>query len=45
MTANPACVTLDMPILAALHVMHGGKFLHIPVLDEGMTQFLSQPVK
>uniref|UniRef100_A0ACD5XNR2 Uncharacterized protein n=1 Tax=Avena sativa TaxID=4498 RepID=A0ACD5XNR2_AVESA len=33
MTANPACATLDTTILDALHIMHDGKFLHIPVLD------------
>uniref|UniRef100_A0A453K842 CBS domain-containing protein n=1 Tax=Aegilops tauschii subsp. strangulata TaxID=200361 RepID=A0A453K842_AEGTS len=42
MTANPDCATLDTTILDALHIMHDGKFLHIPVLDRGMTQFLSQ---
>ncbi|KAJ3683242.1 hypothetical protein LUZ60_013469 [Juncus effusus] len=34
MTANPDCATLDTSILDALHSMHDGKFLHIPVLDE-----------
>ncbi|XP_073007847.1 CBS domain-containing protein CBSCBSPB3-like isoform X2 [Typha latifolia] len=33
MTANPDCATLDTTILDALHTMHDGKFLHIPVLD------------
>ena len=42
MTAHPDCATLDTSILDALHIMHDGKFLHIPVLDRGMTQFLSQ---
>uniref|UniRef100_A0A804KHB9 Uncharacterized protein n=1 Tax=Musa acuminata subsp. malaccensis TaxID=214687 RepID=A0A804KHB9_MUSAM len=32
MTANPKCVTLDTAILEALHIMHNGKFLHLPVL-------------
>ncbi|CAL9135341.1 unnamed protein product [Musa textilis] len=32
MTANPKCVTLDTTILEALHIMHDGKFLHLPVL-------------
>ncbi|WOL15063.1 CBS domain-containing protein CBSCBSPB3 [Canna indica] len=32
MTANPECVTLDTTILEALHIMHDGKFLHLPVL-------------
>ncbi|XP_009359422.2 CBS domain-containing protein CBSCBSPB5 isoform X2 [Pyrus x bretschneideri] len=33
MTPNPECATVDTPILDALHTMHDGKFLHIPVLD------------
>ncbi|XP_062202514.1 CBS domain-containing protein CBSCBSPB3-like isoform X2 [Phragmites australis] len=33
MTANPDCATLDTTILEALHIMHDGKFLHIPVID------------
>ncbi|XP_059431999.1 CBS domain-containing protein CBSCBSPB3 [Corylus avellana] len=33
MTPNPECATLDTTILDALHVMHDGKFLHLPVLD------------
>ncbi|XP_073099867.1 CBS domain-containing protein CBSCBSPB3 [Elaeis guineensis] len=33
MTANPECATLDTTILDALHIMHDGKFLHLPVLD------------
>ncbi|XP_073013726.1 CBS domain-containing protein CBSCBSPB3 isoform X2 [Typha latifolia] len=33
MTPNPDCATLDTTILDALHTMHDGKFLHIPVLD------------
>ncbi|KAJ1264976.1 hypothetical protein BS78_08G041700 [Paspalum vaginatum] len=33
MTANPDCATLDTTILDALHIMHDGKFLHIPVID------------
>jgi CBS domain-containing protein len=35
MTAHPDCATLDTTILDALHIMHDGKFLHIPVLDGG----------
>jgi len=35
MTPNPECATLDTTILDALHVMHDGKFLHLPVLDRG----------
>ncbi|KAJ4795540.1 CBS domain containing protein [Rhynchospora pubera] len=33
MTVNPDCATLDTTILDALHILHDGKFLHIPVLD------------
>ncbi|KAJ8641299.1 hypothetical protein MRB53_017993 [Persea americana] len=33
MTLNPECATLDTTILDALHIMHDGKFLHLPVLD------------
>ncbi|CAD6257979.1 unnamed protein product [Miscanthus lutarioriparius] len=33
MTAHPDCATLDTTILDALHIMHDGRFLHIPVLD------------
>ncbi|KAM0883899.1 hypothetical protein ACQ4PT_031329 [Festuca glaucescens] len=33
MTAHPDCATLDTTILDALHIMHDGKFLHIPVID------------
>jgi CBS domain-containing protein len=36
MTANPDCATLDTTILDALHIMHDGKFLHIPVIDGGL---------
>jgi CBS domain-containing protein len=36
MTANPDCATLDTTILDALHIMHDGKFLHIPVIDGGV---------
>ncbi|URD87273.1 CBS domain-containing protein [Musa troglodytarum] len=32
MTADPESATLDTPILDALHIMHDGKFLHLPVL-------------
>lgn len=34
MTQSPECATLDTPILDALHTMHDGKFLHLPVLDK-----------
>uniref|UniRef100_J3NBR0 CBS domain-containing protein n=2 Tax=Oryza brachyantha TaxID=4533 RepID=J3NBR0_ORYBR len=33
MTINPDFATLDTTILDALHIMHDGKFLHIPVVD------------
>ncbi|CAJ2676784.1 unnamed protein product [Trifolium pratense] len=33
MTPNPDCATLDTTILDALHMMHDGKFLHLPVVD------------
>ncbi|XP_027178422.1 CBS domain-containing protein CBSCBSPB3 [Coffea eugenioides] len=33
MTPNPECATLDTTILEALHLMHDGKFLHLPVVD------------
>ncbi|XP_052189208.1 CBS domain-containing protein CBSCBSPB3 [Diospyros lotus] len=34
MTPNPECATLETTILQALHIMHDGKFLHLPVLDK-----------
>ncbi|KAG4392688.1 hypothetical protein GLYMA_04G196800v4 [Glycine max] len=33
MTPNPECVIIDTPIVDALHTMHDGKFLHLPVVD------------
>ncbi|PIN03531.1 hypothetical protein CDL12_23943 [Handroanthus impetiginosus] len=37
MTLNPECATIDSPIVDALHTMHDGKFLHLPVVDrDGM---------
>ncbi|CAN4112841.1 unnamed protein product [Withania somnifera] len=33
MTSKPECATLETTILEALHIMHDGKFLHLPVLD------------
>ncbi|KAI5057427.1 hypothetical protein GOP47_0027442 [Adiantum capillus-veneris] len=33
MTPNPECGTVDTSIVDALHTMHDGKFLHLPVLD------------
>ncbi|KAJ8765332.1 hypothetical protein K2173_012029 [Erythroxylum novogranatense] len=34
MTPNPEYATLETSILDALHVMHDGKFLHLPVMDK-----------
>ncbi|XP_028055184.1 CBS domain-containing protein CBSCBSPB5-like [Camellia sinensis] len=34
MTPNPKCATVDTPIVDALHIMHDGKFLHLPVVDK-----------
>ncbi|GMY12579.1 CBS domain-containing protein CBSCBSPB3 isoform X2 [Fagus crenata] len=34
MTPNPECATFETTILDALHIMHDGKFLHLPVLDK-----------
>ncbi len=34
MTPNPDCVDLETTILDALHLMHDGKFLHLPVLND-----------
>ena len=33
MTPHPECVPLHTPIVDALHTMHDGKFLHLPVVD------------
>ncbi|KAL6494952.1 CBS domain-containing protein cbscbspb1 [Orobanche gracilis] len=33
MTPNPECATIDSPIVDALHTMHDGSFLHLPVVD------------
>ncbi|XP_023531336.1 CBS domain-containing protein CBSCBSPB5-like [Cucurbita pepo subsp. pepo] len=33
MTPNPECASIDTPIVDALHTMHDGKFLHLPVMD------------
>lgn len=35
MTPNPEYATIDTSILEALHTMHDGKFLHLPVVDRG----------
>ncbi|CAN0858237.1 CBS domain-containing protein CBSCBSPB3 [Linum grandiflorum] len=37
MTPNPECATLETTILDALHIMHDGKFLHLPVVDKDRT--------
>ncbi|KAF0697922.1 Aste57867_11419 [Aphanomyces stellatus] len=34
MTSNPDCARLSTSILDALHLMHDGKFLHLPVLND-----------
>ncbi|KAL7223892.1 hypothetical protein ACSBR1_025369 [Camellia fascicularis] len=34
MTPNLECATVDTPIVDALHIMHDGKFLHLPVVDK-----------
>ncbi|KAL0291626.1 UNVERIFIED_CONTAM: CBS domain-containing protein CBSCBSPB1 [Sesamum calycinum] len=34
---NPECATVDTPIVDALHTMHDGKFLHLPVVDKDGT--------
>ncbi|KAK4766612.1 hypothetical protein SAY87_008254 [Trapa incisa] len=33
MTPDPKCATVDTPIVDALHTMHDGKFLHLPVIE------------
>ncbi|XP_019464597.1 PREDICTED: CBS domain-containing protein CBSCBSPB1-like isoform X2 [Lupinus angustifolius] len=33
MTPNPKCAVVDTPIVDALHIMHDGKFLHLPIVD------------
>ena len=40
MTPNPECASIDMPIVDALHTMHDGKFLHLPVVDKGIIRLL-----
>ncbi|KAJ1386203.1 PB1 domain [Sesbania bispinosa] len=37
MTPNPECTVIDTPIVDALHIMHDGKFLHLPVVDRDGT--------
>ncbi|KAJ8426705.1 hypothetical protein Cgig2_020692 [Carnegiea gigantea] len=41
MTPNPECVTVDTSIVDALHTMHDGRFLHLPVLDRGTVRLRS----
>ncbi|KAE9602751.1 hypothetical protein Lal_00049698 [Lupinus albus] len=33
MSPNPECASLETTILDALHMMHDGKYLHLPVVD------------
>lgn len=33
MTPNPECAGFDTTLVDALHIMHDGKFLHLPVTD------------
>ena len=40
MTPNPECATVDTAIVDALHIMHDGKFLHLPVLDRGCVSLM-----
>lgn len=35
MTPNPECASLDTTLVDALHTMHDGKFLHLPVTNLG----------
>lgn len=35
MTPNPECASVETTILDALHMMHDGKFLNLPVVDKG----------
>ncbi|XWS60254.1 hypothetical protein CRYUN_Cryun07bG0020600 [Craigia yunnanensis] len=35
MTPDPEFATVDTPIVDALHTMHDGKFVHLPVVDRG----------
>ncbi|KAL1224356.1 CBS domain-containing protein CBSCBSPB2 [Cardamine amara subsp. amara] len=34
MTPSPECASMETTILDALHIMHDGKFLHLPVVDK-----------
>lgn len=42
MTPNPQCATLETTIIDALHMMHDGKFLHLPVVDKGKLCLLNR---
>lgn len=37
MTLDPECATVDTPILDALRTMQERKFLHLPVMDRGIS--------
>lgn len=41
MTPNPEYATIDTSILEALHTMHDGKFLHLPVVDRGKILYIN----
>ncbi|KAL2347167.1 hypothetical protein Fmac_001167 [Flemingia macrophylla] len=43
MTPSPECASVDATVLDALHMMHNGKFLHLPVVDRGCFCFLNFP--
>jgi CBS domain-containing protein len=34
MTKKPEVTSLDTTIVDALHIMHDGRFLHLPVVDK-----------
>ncbi|CAM6111914.1 unnamed protein product [Calypogeia fissa] len=40
MSPNPECASLDTTIVDALHTMHDGRFLHLPVLDQACLDVL-----
>ncbi|TKY60587.1 CBS domain-containing protein CBSCBSPB5 [Spatholobus suberectus] len=42
MTPNPQCAIIDTPIVDALHTMHDGKFLHLPVVDRASMIFFRE---
>ena len=43
MTPHPECASIDTPIVDALHTMHDGKFLHLPVIDRGNVYVVLNP--